>query len=97
MDVEAIQGISTATEATTADIDRIAGLIADRGLRAVFVESSVPRQTIEAVIAAAEREGQATRVGGELFSDSVGDEGTPEGNLIGAFRHNVEVIAEGLS
>jgi manganese/zinc/iron transport system substrate-binding protein len=97
LEVEAIQGISTATEATTADIDRIAQVIADRELAAVFVESSVPRQTIEAVIAAAERKGQATRIGGELFSDSVGDEDTPEGTLIGAFRSNVDVIADGLS
>ncbi len=43
LEVVAIQGISTATEATTADVERVAAVIADRGVRSVFVESSVPR------------------------------------------------------
>lgn len=95
-DVEAIQGVSTATEAATADVGRIAGLLADRDVPAVFVESSVPRRTIDAVIAAAGEEGQRVRVGGELFSDAAGDEGTDEGTYPGMLRHNCTVIAEGL-
>lgn len=96
-DVEAIQGVSTATEASTADIKRVAKLLADRDVGAVFVESSVPRQTIEAVIAAAEQEGHRVEVGGELFSDAAGEERTPEGTYPGMLRHNCKLIAEGLS
>jgi len=96
MQVEAIQGISTATEATTADIDRISDVIAERKLAAVYVESSVPRQTIEAVIAAAKSKGQNSMIGGELFSDSAGEKDTPEGTYIGAARHNIDTITEGL-
>jgi manganese/zinc/iron transport system substrate-binding protein len=95
-DVVAIQGISTQTEATTADIERVAGVIADRGVRSVFIESSVPRQTIEAVIAAAREQGQETRLGGELFSDAAGDAGTPEGTYAGMASHNARTIGEGL-
>jgi manganese/zinc/iron transport system substrate-binding protein len=95
-DVVAIQGISTQTEATTADIERVAGVIADRGVRSVFIESSVPRQTIEAVIAAAREQGQETRLGGELFSDAAGDAGTPEGTYAGMVSHNARTIGEGL-
>lgn len=95
-DVVAIQGISTQTEATTADIERVAGVIADRAVRSVFIESSVPRQTIEAVIAAAREEGQDTGLGGELFSDAAGDEGSPDGTYVGMVRHNARLIAEGL-
>jgi manganese/zinc/iron transport system substrate-binding protein len=95
-DVVAIQGVSTQTEATTADIERVAGIIADRGVKAVFVESAVSPQTIEAVLAAARRRGQEARVGGELFADAAGDEGTPEGTYVGMVRHNVELIAAGL-
>jgi manganese/zinc/iron transport system substrate-binding protein len=96
-DVEAIQGVSTAAEASTADIKRVAGMLADRDVKAVFVESSVPRQTIDAVIAAAAQQGHRVEVGGELFSDAAGEEGTPEGTYPGMLRHNCEMIAGGLS
>lgn len=97
LDVEAIQGISTAAEATTTDIERIAGVLAAREVPAVFVESSVPRQTIEAVIASARAKGQEVQVGGELFSDAAGQDDTPEGTYPGMLRHNCRVVAEGLS
>lgn len=96
IDVVAIQGTSTATEATTADIERVAEVVAGRGVRTVFVESSVPRQTIDAVLAAAARRGQRAQVGGELFADAAGDAGTPEGTYIGMVRHNVGLITSGL-
>ena len=95
-DVVAIQGVSTQTEATTADIERVAGVIANREVRSVFIESSVPRQTIEAVIAAAREQGQQTSLGGELFSDAAGDEGTPEGTYVGMVAHNARRIGAGL-
>ncbi len=96
IDVEAIQGLSTAAEATTDDIERIAGLIAERGVKAVFVESSVPRQTVEAVLASAREQGQDAVIGGELFSDAAGEDGTPEGTYQGMFESNVGLLAEGL-
>jgi manganese/zinc/iron transport system substrate-binding protein len=96
VDVEAIQGISTASEATTEDIERTAELIAERDVRAVFVESSVPRKTIDAVIAAAREQGADVQVGGELYSDAAGDAGTDEGTYLGMLRHNVDTIVEGL-
>ncbi len=96
IDVEAIQGLSTAAEATTDDIERIAGLIADRGVKAVFVESSVPQQTVQAVLASARQKGQDAVIGGELYSDAAGEDGTPEGTYRGMFESNVNLLAEGL-
>lgn len=96
-EVLAIQGISTATEATTSDIERIADLLAEREIKAVFVESSVPRQTIEAVLAAARDKGWDAEIGGELFSDAAGDADSEEGTYIGMLRHNVNTIVEALS
>jgi manganese/zinc/iron transport system substrate-binding protein len=96
MDVLAIQGISTAAEATTADIKRVADVIAERRVRSVFVESSVPRQTIEAVVAAAQRRGQDVRIGGELFGDAAGERGTPQGTYAGMLQANVRTIVAGL-
>ena len=96
VDVAAIQGISTAAEATTADVNRVAELLVEREVKAVFVESSVPRQTIEAVLAAADERGQRARVGGELYTDAAGDEGTREGTYVGMVRANADKIAEAL-
>lgn len=96
VDVFAIQGISTEAEATTASIKRVAGVIAERDVRAAFIESSVPRQTIDAVLAAARRRGAEVRVGGALFSDAAGDPGTTEGTYEGMLRANADTIAEGL-
>ncbi|PRX45610.1 manganese/zinc/iron transport system substrate-binding protein [Prauserella shujinwangii] len=97
MDVVAIQGISTQEEATTTDIGRVAGLIARSGVRSVFVETSVPRQTLDAVLAAARQRGHDVRIGGELFSDSAGDDGTPEGTYLGMIRANAETLVAGLA
>ena len=96
VDVEAIQGISTVTEATTADVERVARVIAERQVSAVFLESSVPPQTIQAVLASARRQGQEAVVGAELFADAAGEEGTPEGTYPGMIRHNVDALVRGL-
>jgi manganese/zinc/iron transport system substrate-binding protein len=96
VEVAAIQGLSTATEATTTDIERIARLIADRGVKAVFVESSVPSQTVDAVLASARGMGQDAVVGGELFSDAAGMDGTPEGTYPGMFETNLDLLVGGL-
>jgi manganese/zinc/iron transport system substrate-binding protein len=96
IDVLAIQGISTAAEATTADVDRVASVVARRGVKAVFIESSVPRQTIDAVIAAASKRGGSPRIGGELFSDAAGTDGTPEGTYVGMVRANIDAVTKGL-
>ena len=97
LQVEAIQGVSTADEASTADVDRVSRVISERGLRSVFVESAVSPQTIEAVLESAATRGQPAQVGGELFADAAGDAGTPEGTYLGMFRHNVDTIVDGLS
>lgn len=96
LEVAGIQGISTAAEATTADVERVAALIAERGVPAVFVESSVPRQTIDALVAAAAQRGASVTVGGELYTDAAGSPGTPEGTYTGMLRANADLIATGL-
>ncbi|MGH3517942.1 MAG: metal ABC transporter solute-binding protein, Zn/Mn family [Haloechinothrix sp.] len=97
IEVTAIQGISTQEEATTADIARVADAIADSEVRSVFVESSVSPQTLESVLAAVRHRGEDIQIGGELFSDSAGDDGTPEGTYLGMIRANAERLVLGLS
>jgi manganese/zinc/iron transport system substrate-binding protein len=96
IEVAAIQGISTAAEATTADVERVAELLADRRVPAAFIETSVPRQTVDALLAATAQRGFTTRVGGELYTDSGGADGTPEGTYVGMVRANAEMIASAL-
>jgi manganese/zinc/iron transport system substrate-binding protein len=95
-EVRGLQGISTATEAGTGDVQALADFIAENQIPAVFVESSVPVRNIEAVQAAVEAKGFQVSIGGELFSDAMGDWGTEEGTYIGMVRHNVGTIVSAL-
>jgi manganese/zinc/iron transport system substrate-binding protein len=97
MQVEGLQGISTASEAGAADVQQLAQFIADRGIGAIFIETSVQQATIEAVRAAVRSRGADVEIGGELFSDAMGSEGTPEGTYIGMIRHNVVTIVSALA
>lgn len=97
IEVLGLQGTSTATEATAGDIQALAELIAERKIPAIFVESSVPPATIEAVQAAVRDRGFDVVIGGQLYSDAMGAAGTPEGTYIGMVRHNVDTIVGALS
>lgn len=95
-DVLGVQGISTATEAGAGDIQNLADFITDHQIRAIFVETSVAPGTIEAVQAAVQAQGWNVAIGGELFADALGPEGTPEGTYVGMIRHNVSTIVNAL-
>ncbi|MFC5948646.1 metal ABC transporter solute-binding protein, Zn/Mn family [Pseudonocardia lutea] len=96
IEVAAIQGISTAAEATTADVERVAELLASRRVPAAFIETSVPRRTVDALLAATAERGFGAHIGGELYTDSAGEPGTPEGTYPGMVRTNAELIASAL-
>ncbi|HEU0016328.1 MAG TPA: zinc ABC transporter substrate-binding protein [Longimicrobium sp.] len=94
--VRGLQGISTASEAGTADVQALATFIARRRIPAVFVESSIPRRTIEAVQEAVRAQGFDVHIGGSLFSDAMGNPGTPQGTYAGMVRHNIDTIVGAL-
>ncbi|MEM1117009.1 MAG: zinc ABC transporter substrate-binding protein [Bacteroidota bacterium] len=95
-EVRGLQGLSTTTEAGTADVRDLADFVAERGIPAMFVESSVSPRSIEAVREAVRARGFAVEIGGNLFSDALGDAGTPEGTYEGMVRHNVEAVVSAL-
>lgn len=64
---------------------------------AVFVESSINQNSIQAVIEGATKAGLNVKLGGELFSDAMGKEGTEEGTYLGMYRHNVDTIYHALT
>ncbi len=96
VEVRGIQGVSTDSEASMPAISGLVELIVSRKVSAVFVESSVPRKTVEALVEGAKSRGHTVRIGGELFSDAMGADGTPEGTYVGMVRHNVRTIVEAL-
>lgn len=97
VEVRGLLGVSTAAEAGTADVQDLAVYIADRGLPAVFVESSVPPRFIEALTEAVAARGGDVTIGGSLYSDALGSPGGPAETYIGTVRTNVETIVGAMS
>ncbi len=95
-EVLGLQGISTEAEAGAGDVKKLANIIAQRKIKAIFVESSVPERNIRAVQEAVRAQGWDVKIGGELFSDALGHQGKPEGTYQGMVRHNINTIVEAL-
>ena len=95
-DVVGVQGISTASEAGLNRISELVNMLVARDIRAVFVETSVSDRNMRALIEGAAARGHDVSIGGELFSDAMGADGTYEGTYIGMIDHNVTSIARAL-
>ena len=95
-EVKGLQGISTATEAGTADVSALADFISQKKIKAVFVETSLPVKNIRALMEAVRARGFDTALGGSLYSDSIGDSETGTDTFISAFKHNADVITNAL-
>ena len=93
IEVMGIQGLSTESEAGLKDINRIVDELVRRKIPAVFVETSVSDKNVKALIEGAASRGHRVRIGGELFSDAMGQPGTYEGTYIGMIDHNATTIA----
>jgi len=95
MEVRGVQGISTASLAGVKDVEQIVEMIIERKVKAIFVESSVAPKTIEAVQERVRKAGHEVSIGGELFSDAMGDE-PPADTYVGMVEHNVKTLVEAL-
>lgn len=95
-EVVGLQGLSTATEAGVQDVQKLASFIIENKVKAIFVESSVPKRTVEALKEAVKSKGHDVVIGGTLYSDALGDSGSEEGTYIGMFEYNVKTIVEAL-
>lgn len=96
VEVLGIQGISTESEAGLNRISTLVDLLVDREITAVFVESSVSDRNMRALVEGAAARGHEVQIGGELYSDAMGPDGTYEGTYVGMIDHNVTVIAAAL-
>ena len=94
--VHGLQGISTVDEADLGTINEIIDMLIAKDIKAIFIESSVPERNVQSVIQGCAAKGHTVTIGGELYSDAMGEEGTPEGTYEGMMRHNVKTIVAAL-
>lgn len=95
-EVVGIQGLSTDSDYGIRDIQNVIDILVENEIKAVFTESSVSDRAMNSVIEGAKARGFEVEIGGSLFSDAMGEEGTEEGTYIGMYKHNVNVIVESL-
>lgn len=91
-----LQGLSTEAEIGLTDIEETIDILMEHKVPAVFIESSINPASIQAVIEGAQKNGIDVQLGGSLYSDAMGAEGTSEGAYIGMYEHNVTTIYEAL-
>ncbi|MCI0359052.1 MAG: zinc ABC transporter substrate-binding protein [Planctomycetaceae bacterium] len=96
LEVRGIQGISTDSEAGVKHVNDLVDFLVQRKIKAVFVETSVANQNVKALIEGCAAQNHKVEIGGELFSDAMGEEGTPEGTYQGMVGHNVKTIVGAL-
>ena len=97
LEVNAVQGISTESEAGLADIEALVDLITSRGIRTVFIATSVSPRGVEALVEGARARGMDVQIGGALYSDSMGAPDSEAGTWPGMLRYNLATIATGLA
>lgn len=95
--VVSLQGLSTATEAGVQDVQRLSEFIIANKIKAIFIESSVPVRTVEALKAAVNAKNHNVVIGGTLYSDALGNPETPEGTYIGMYNYNMNTIINALN
>ena len=96
LEVKAIQGVSTDSETGTKNISDLANFIVEKNIKAIFVESSVPKKSIEALQEAVKARGKEVKIGGELYSDSLGDEAHNTETYIKTVKANADTIVNAL-
>jgi manganese/zinc/iron transport system substrate-binding protein len=96
VEVRAIQGISTDSEAGVRQVKELVDFLVERKIKAVFVETSVSDQNIRSLLEGCAARGHQVTIGGSLYSDAMGKAGTPEGTYEGMVRHNVDTIVAAL-
>ena len=95
--VVGLQGISTESEAGIKDMSNLVDFLVAKQVPAIFLESSISQRAIQAVQCATRARGFDVAIGPELFSDALGNPGTPEATYEGMIKHNIDAIVAALS
>lgn len=90
--VEAILGTSTDAEAQTSDIQRLNKVIRENQVPAVFIETTVNPRLLKQIAT-----DNNVSIGGQLYSDSIGDSNSPAPSYLDMLRYNTNTIVAALS
>jgi manganese/zinc/iron transport system substrate-binding protein len=96
LEVKGLQGISTSSEYGIRDVSDLAQFVYQQEIKAIFVESSIPKRAINAVQDAVQNLGGEVNLGGELYSDALGAADGPAGTYLGMVRTNTNTIVDAL-
>ena len=96
IEVRGLMGVSPSGEAGIQDVSVLVDYLSTLDIPSVFVEESLASRSMEAVMAGCKAQGHDVKLGGSLFADSVGPEGTPEATYEGMVRHNVNTLVAAL-
>lgn len=94
--VVSLQGISTASEAGTKDVQKLANFIVQHKIPAIFIETSIPSRMLQAVQQNVQSQEFQVHIGQELYSDALGEPDTEQGTYIGMMNYNVRAIVNEL-
>lgn len=94
--VEAVQGISTESEPGLKRINLLVKMLVDQKIAAVYTEQSVSDRNIQALLSGCDSQGHMLKIGGKLYSDTIGASDGPEGTLQKALMYNISQIVTGL-
>ncbi|MCA8989272.1 MAG: zinc ABC transporter substrate-binding protein [Planctomycetaceae bacterium] len=96
LEVAAVQGISTNTEATVGQIEKLVTLIVERKIPSIFAESTVSSKAVLAIISGCKQKGFEPQLGGTLYSDALGPPGSGAESFMGMYESNVQTISSAL-
>lgn len=94
--VVGLQGLSTDSDISTADIQHLADYIVQNKISTIFVESSIPQRSLVAVQHAVAAQGWQVALGDELYSDALGDEESGAETYLGMVKYNVDTIVDAI-
>lgn len=92
LEVYGLLGMSTSGDPKEGSVEELAKMVVNFGSLSIFTESTIPADGVEAIVSAAATKGFEISIGGELYSDAMGDPGRPQGNYIGMIQSNVQTI-----
>ena len=96
-EVVGLQGISTESQVGSQDIQQLINFIVEKKIPAIFIETSTPMRNIHALQEGVQQRNFNVEIGGELFSDALGSQGTPEGTYLGMIQYNADTIHQALT
>lgn len=96
VEVIGLQGINTISEFGLNELRTIKDIIKENSIKAVFPENSVSDRSVQALMLGAKAEGYHLEMGEELFSDTLGTQGSGAETYIKMFKHNITTFVEAM-